>query len=96
VGRPSLQLQDEFLTTLREQKTLVSVFLVNGIRLHGYIEFFDDYSVAVKSTITQMVYKHAISTVVPTGGEEPLSGQEKQFDAKPSVKVRTKPSRRLH
>jgi host factor-I protein len=96
VGRPSLQLQDDFLKTLREQKTPVSVFLVNGIRLHGHIEFFDDYVVAVQNTITQMVYKHAISTVVPTGGEEPLSEQERHVNAKPSVTVRTKPSRRLY
>jgi host factor-I protein len=96
VARPLTQLQDEFLTTLQEQKTLVSVFLVNGIRLHGHIGFFDDYIVAVQNTITQMVYKHAISTVVPSGGEESLSGQERQVNAKPSVTIRTKPSRKVY
>lgn len=93
---PSSQLQVEFLNTLREQKTLVSVYLVNGIRLHGHIEFFDDYIVAVKNTITQIGCKHAISTVVPTGGEQLLSEQDRRVDAKPSVTVRTKPSRKLY
>ena len=88
-------LQHEFLQDLQESKTLVAVFLVNGIRLQGYVEFFDNYIVAVKSTATQLVYKHAISTIVPIDGEVVQPDQEKRNAAKPNVVVRTKPSRRL-
>lgn len=59
-------LQDPFLNELRKEKVPVSVFLVNGIKLHGVIESFDQYVVMLKNSITQMVYKHAISTVVPS------------------------------
>jgi len=81
------------LQTLRKQKTPVSIFLVNGIRLHGHIEFFDNYVVAVRSTVTQLVYKHAISTVIPASADTQHAAPEKPADAKPSVTVRTKPSR---
>ncbi len=59
-------LQDPFLNELRKEKVPVSVFLVNGIKLHGVIDAFDQYVVMLKNSITQMVYKHAISTVVPS------------------------------
>jgi host factor-I protein len=58
-------LQDVFLNTLRKEKVNVSIFLVNGIKLHGVIDAFDQYVVMLKGQVTQMVYKHAISTVVP-------------------------------
>jgi host factor-I protein len=58
-------LQDPFLNTLRKEKVPVSVFLVNGIKLQGQIEAFDQYVVVLKNAVSQMVYKHAISTVVP-------------------------------
>lgn len=93
--RPLQALQDTFLQDLRESKTLVAVFLVNGIRLQGQVEFFDNYIVAVKSTVTQLVYKHAISTILPIDGEVAQLEQEKRNAAKPNVVVRTKPSRRL-
>ena len=59
-------LQDPFLNELRREKTPVSIFLVNGIKLHGVVDCFDQYVVMLKNTITQMVYKHAISTIVPS------------------------------
>lgn len=59
-------LQDPFLEALRKAQIPVSMFLVNGIKLQGQIEHFDQYVVLLKSNVTQMVYKHAISTVVPT------------------------------
>jgi host factor-I protein len=59
-------LQDPFLNTLRKERVQVSIYLVNGIKLQGQIESFDQYVVLLKNTVTQMVYKHAISTVVPT------------------------------
>jgi len=58
-------LQDPFLNTLRREHIPVSVYLVNGIKLQGQIESFDQYVVLLRNTVTQMVYKHAISTIVP-------------------------------
>ena len=59
-------LQDPFLNVLRREKTPVSIFLVNGIKLQGHIESFDQFVVLLKNNISQMVYKHAISTIVPS------------------------------
>lgn len=59
-------LQDPFLNELRKEKMQVSIFLVNGIKLHGVVDSFDQYVVMLKNSITQMVYKHAISTIVPS------------------------------
>ena len=58
-------LQDPFLNALRRERVPVSVFLVNGIKLQGTIESFDQFVVLLRNTVSQMVYKHAISTVVP-------------------------------
>ena len=58
-------LQDSFLNALRKEKTPVSIYLVNGIKLQGQVDAFDPYVVLLKSSVTQMVYKHAISTIVP-------------------------------
>ncbi len=58
-------LQDPFLNALRKERIPVSIFLVNGIKLHGQVESFDQFVVLLKNTVSQMVYKHAISTVVP-------------------------------
>jgi host factor-I protein len=58
-------LQDTFLNTLRKEHTPVSIFLVNGIKLQGKVDSFDQYVIMLKNTVSQMVYKHAISTIVP-------------------------------
>lgn len=58
-------LQEPFLNALRKEKVPVSIFLVNGIKLQGQIESFDQFVVLLKNSVSQMVYKHAISTVVP-------------------------------
>lgn len=58
-------LQDPFLNALRREHVPVSIYLVNGIKLQGQIESFDQYVVLLCNTVTQMVYKHAISTIVP-------------------------------
>lgn len=74
-GKPQL-LQDPFLNALRKEHVPVSIYLVNGIKLQGQVDAFDQYVVLLKNSVTQMVYKHAISTVVPSraiswqGGEE--------------------------
>ena len=61
----SQSLQDPFLNALRRERVPVSVYLVNGIKLQGTIESFDQFVVLLRNTVSQMVYKHAISTVVP-------------------------------
>lgn len=58
-------LQDPFLNALRREQVRVSVYLINGIKLQGNIESFDPHVVLLRDTVTQMVYKHAISTIVP-------------------------------
>jgi len=59
-------LQDPFLNALRRERIPVSVYLVNGIKLQGTIESFDQSVILLRSSVSQMIYKHAISTVVPT------------------------------
>ncbi|WP_205597730.1 RNA chaperone Hfq [Paraferrimonas sp. SM1919] len=73
-------LQDPFLNALRRERVPVSIYLVNGIKLQGQIESFDQFVILLKNTVSQMVYKHAISTVVPSrplqvGTAQPSSGQ---------------------
>jgi len=58
-------LQDPFLNALRRERVPVSIFLVNGIKLQGQIESFDNFVVLLKNSVSQMIYKHAISTIVP-------------------------------
>jgi len=59
-------LQYPFLNALRRERVPVSIYLVNGIKLQGQIESFDQFVILLKNTVSQMVYKHAISTVVPS------------------------------
>ena len=58
-------LQEPFLNTLRKEKIPVSIYLVNGIKLQGQVDSFDQYVIILKNTVNQMVYKHAVSTIVP-------------------------------
>ncbi len=75
-------LQDPYLNTLRKSKVQVSVYLVSGIKLTGYIESFDQFVVLLRNSVSQMIYKHAISTVVPSqqitlpGAERAKEGEE--------------------
>jgi host factor-I protein len=59
-------LQEPFLNILRKERIPVSIYLVNGIKLQGQIESFDQFVVLLKNSVSQMIYKHAISTVVPS------------------------------
>ena len=59
-------LQDPYLNSLRKERIPVSIFLVNGIKLQGQIESFDQFVVLLRNAVNQMVYKHAISTIVPS------------------------------
>lgn len=67
-------LQDPFLNSLRKERVPVSIYLVNGIKLQGIVESFDQFVISLKNTVSQMVYKHAISTVVPARSVR-MSGQ---------------------
>ena len=80
-------LQDPFLNTLRKEHVQVSIYLVNGIKLQGQIESFDQYVVLLKNTVTQMVYKHAISTVVPARADHDAA--RTKTTAKPDPRQRT-------
>lgn len=59
-------LQDPFLNVLRKERVPVSIYLVNGIKLQGQVESFDQFVVLLKNSVSQLIYKHAISTVVPS------------------------------
>ncbi len=65
MNQKGAMLQDPFLNALRKEHVAVSIYLVNGIKLQGHVESFDQYVILLKNTVTQMVYKHAISTIVP-------------------------------
>ena len=74
-GKPQL-LQDPFLNALRREHVQVSIYLVNGIKLQGQVDAFDQYVVLLKNAVTQMVYKHAISTIVPSRAIGWQAGEE--------------------
>jgi host factor-I protein len=74
-------LQDNFLNALRKEHTPVSIFLVNGIKLQGRVDSFDQYVVMLKNTVNQMVYKHAISTIVPGKNVTMIREPETNTDA---------------
>ena len=58
-------LQEPYLNAMRKERVPVSIYLVNGIKLQGQIDSFDQFVVLLRSTVNQMIYKHAISTIVP-------------------------------
>jgi host factor-I protein len=69
-------LQDPFLNALRKEHVPVSIYLVNGIKLQGQVESFDQFVVLLKNSVSQMVYKHAISTIVPARNIKSLISDE--------------------
>ena len=72
-------LQDPFLNVLRKERIPVSIYLVSGIKLQGQIESFDQFVILLKNAVSQMVYKHAISTVVPARNVKiPVSGIDEE------------------
>ncbi len=80
-------LQDPFLNALRRERVPVAIYLVNGIKLQGTVESFDQFVVLLRNQVSQMVYKHAISTVVPSrnvrigNGHDAHEGHDHQSDA---------------
>jgi host factor-I protein len=83
-------LQDPFLNALRRERVPVAIYLVNGIKLQGTIESFDQFVVLLRNQVSQMVYKHAISTVVPSrnvrmgNGHDGHDGHPAHADAPPT------------
>ena len=81
-GEKSQNVQDVFLNTIRKNKVPVTVFLINGVKLHGVVTWFDNFSMLLRRDgHTQLVYKHAISTVMPSG---PLQLFEAETDGEPA------------
>ena len=74
-------LQDPFLNALRKENVPVSIYLVNGIKLQGHVDSFDQFVVLLRNTVNQIVYKHAISTIVPGRMVEVSSDQEDQNES---------------
>ena len=76
--------QDQFLNVLRKERLQISVFLKNGIKLQGTIDGFDQHIVTLKNVTTQIIYKHAISTILPTRQVRlPTAGTPEGEDAPP-------------
>jgi len=76
-------LQEPFLNALRREHVPVSIFLVNGIKLQGQIESFDQFVILLKNNVSQMVYKHAVSTIVPARNvqiEKPETDTDDDFN----------------
>ena len=74
---PQSSLQHLYLNALRKERTPVSIYLVNGIKLQGQIESFDQFVVLLRNSVSQMIYKHAISTVVPAHNVRLPSGDQR-------------------
>ncbi len=86
MAEKSQNVQDVFLNHVRKSKNPVTVFLVNGVKLQGIITWFDNFSVLLRRDgHTQLVYKHAISTVMPSGPiqlfEPEIKDQEEEASA---------------
>ncbi len=78
----SQNVQDVFLNHIRKQKTPVTIFLVNGVKLQGIVTWFDNFSVLLRRDgHTQLVYKHAISTVMPSVPIQLFEPEEKEEEA---------------
>jgi len=75
------QLQEPFLNALRKERVPVSIFLVNGIKLQGQVESFDQFVVLLKNSVSQMVYKHAISTIVPARNVKLATEEDDEFNS---------------
>jgi host factor-I protein len=73
MGKSQVNLQDIFLNQMRKEKIPVTMYLVNGARLTGTIKGFDNFVILLKQDNQQLVYKHAISTIIP---EKPVEFME--------------------
>lgn len=90
-SKDGLTLQDAFLSELLKQQNEVTFFLVNGVRLTGKVAAFDRFVVLVQDSVTQMVYKHAISTIVPNVAQATASSETQSGKRAPEIVRRPKP-----
>ena len=74
---PKTNLQDVFLNYLRKNRTPTTVFLVNGVKLQGIVTWFDNFSLLLRrESHSQLIYKHAISTIMPNDPVQLFEGVE--------------------
>ena len=78
MGKSQVNLQDIFLNQMRKEKIPVTMYLVNGARISGTIKGFDNFVILMKQENQQLVYKHAISTIIPEKPVDLLEGMEKK------------------
>lgn len=83
MGKSQVNLQDIFLNQMRKEKVPVTMYLVNGARLSGTIKGFDNFVILLKQESQQLVYKHAISTIIPDRPVDFLESQETKKEAEP-------------
>lgn len=76
MGKSQVNLQDLFLNQMRKEKIPVTMYLVNGARLTGTIKGFDNFVILLKQESQQLVYKHAISTIIPDKPIELMESME--------------------
>ena len=88
-NKPAQNIQDSFLNTARKEKTIITIYLMSGVKLTGRIRSFDKYSVVLETNNQeQLIFKHAISTVVmPRGTHEPRSVSSESRSATPAPPV---------
>ncbi|MBI5180634.1 MAG: RNA chaperone Hfq [Nitrospirae bacterium] len=88
MNKINTSLQDLFLNQVRKEKIPVTVYLVNGVKLMGTIKGFDNFAILIKQDMQQLIYKHAISTIVPQKAVELVEKQlqEERFLAEEVVK----------
>ena len=81
MAEKSQNVQDVFLNAVRKSKNPCTVFLVNGVKLQGIISWFDNFSILLRRDgHTQLIYKHAISTVMPSGPVQLFEPEVKDLD----------------
>ncbi len=84
MGKSQVNLQDIFLNQMRKEKIPVTMYLVNGARISGTIKGFDNFVILMKQENQQLVYKHAVSTIIPERPVELLEGAEARKEAEPA------------
>lgn len=84
MAKSPVNLQDVFLNQMRKEKVPVTMYLVNGARLSGTIKGFDNFVILMKQDNQQLVYKHAISTIIPEKPIELIENTDQKKDAETS------------
>ncbi len=85
MGKSQVNLQDIFLNQMRKEKIPVTMYLVNGARISGTIKGFDNFVILMKQENQQLVYKHAISTIIPERPVELLESADARKESEPTA-----------